>query len=69
MEITGGSCEHSDFLGFESPLCFVWIGGLKEKVSWLKHYCVIALQIKRSDFFKLSFLRLYSMLLIDSFPY
>ena len=47
MEITGGSCEHSDLLGFESPLCFVWIGGLKEKVSSLKHYCIIALQIKR----------------------
>jgi len=31
VEITGGSCEHSDFLGFESPLCFVWIGRLKEK--------------------------------------
>ena len=69
MEITGGSCEHSDLLGFASPLCFVWIGRLKENVSWLKHYCVIALQIKRSDFFELSFLRLCSMLLIDSFPY
>ena len=45
------------------------IVGLNEKVSWLKHYCVIALQIKRSDFFELSFLRLYSILLIDSFPY
>ena len=67
MEITGGSCEHSDLLGFESPLCFVWIGGLKEKVSWLRHYCVIALQIKRSDFFELSFLRLYLINAFDRF--
>ena len=31
MEITGGSCEHSDLLGFESPLCFVWIGAAQGK--------------------------------------
>ena len=68
MEIARGTCEHSDLLGFESPLYFVWIRRLKEKVSWQKLLLRNRITINRSDFFKLSFLRLHSMLLINSLP-
>ena len=33
MGITRGTCEHSQLLGSETQLYFVWIIAMKEKVS------------------------------------
>ena len=58
MEITRGTCEHSDLLGFIIRLYLVWITAVNEKVSSQKILLRNCVSTNRSDFFELSFLRL-----------
>ena len=51
MEITRGTCEHSDLLGFITRLYLVWITAVNEKVSSRKILLRNCVSINRSDFF------------------